>query len=64
MTTETPSTDIVEYIASIAFETDQFPTKAEAMQILQEEQIDPKKISDWTIKKLSGIRARQTPPTP
>lgn len=52
-------TDIVEDLASIAFETDEFPSKAEAIQILEEEQIDPKLIAGWTLEKLKGIRARQ-----
>jgi len=52
-------TDIVEDLASIVFETDEFPTKAEAMQILEEEQVDSKLVARWTLEKLKGIRARQ-----
>ena len=51
--------DMVEDLAAFAFATDDFPTSDEAHKILEEEGIDTKRLSEWTLEKLKGVRARQ-----
>jgi len=59
-TKQKSATDILRDISHEVFDMDHVPSAAEARFLLEEEGIDMTKMHEWTLNKISGIRARQS----
>lgn len=51
--------EMLDALASCAYGADEFPSKAEAREILNEEKIDTSDMHEWLTGKVQGIKARQ-----